>query len=107
MKISRSQKAVVKIMDCSLQTEGRTPLLRITPAQLIGRGEVELIPTYNIQLFIECLWCGKVLCRLPKEKRQQQSSHETLYYNLSCLHDTLGPWWLRTCVSRQTMPDLT
>lgn len=39
-------------MDCSLQTEGRTPLLRITPAQLIGRGEVELIPTWNIQLFI-------------------------------------------------------
>lgn len=47
-------------MDCSLQTESGTCLLRTTPPQLIEHGEAELIPTWSIQPYIlmSLVWEG-------------------------------------------------
>jgi hypothetical protein len=41
---SQTTQAVVRTIGCSSQTDGKAPVLKITPTQLTEHGEVELVP---------------------------------------------------------------
>lgn len=73
-------RAVTKWKDCSPQTDSKHPRQKTIPTQLIDRGEVELLPTSNLHVYILVSLEGTL--RLPREKHKHQASHKS--FDLQC-----------------------
>lgn len=43
------QQTVVKAVGCSLQNDNKSPLWKLTPTHLIVHGDVELVPTVQLE----------------------------------------------------------
>lgn len=43
------QQTVVKAVGCSLQNDNKSPLWKLTPTHLILHGDVELMPTVELE----------------------------------------------------------
>jgi hypothetical protein len=64
---SKTTQAVAKIMAYFPQTHSKFPLLKKTPTQPFGNGEILILPTENLYTPVSyCLWYQKILCKLPK-----------------------------------------
>ena len=76
-------QAVVKTIDCSPQTVSKALLLKTTPIQLIEHGEVKLVPSYSLHLYIlVCLVQEGILYATKGETNISQVTNPLIYNNV-------------------------
>jgi hypothetical protein len=51
-KNSQTTQAVIKAINCTLQTDHKAPLLKTTPMQLIKHGDIVLLSTQSLHLYL-------------------------------------------------------
>lgn len=104
-------QAVSKSLNCSPPISCKTPQLKTTRTQLTEHQEVQLVPTYNLHLYLEGSLIQESICHTTKEKAKHQHIYKTYQTPLSTvvsrMHDMLVEQWQKLLGNNHPILELT